>query len=107
MGPKFKLFLQTKLANPHYKPEIFAQCSLINFIVTESGLEEQLLALVVNKEKPQLEKDKQELVENINKFMVRLNGLENDLLKKLSEAPDDILSDISLIDGLENSKKAH
>ena len=30
--------------------------------------------------------------------MVKFNGLENDLLKKLSEAPDDILSDISLID---------
>ena len=39
--PKFKLFLQTKLANPHYKPEIFAQCSLVNFIVTENGLEEK------------------------------------------------------------------
>jgi len=104
--PKFKLFLQTKLANPNYKPEIFAQCSLVNFIVTESGLEEQLLALVVNREQPQLEKDKQRLVESINEFMVKLNGLENDLLKKLSEAPDDILSDISLIDSLENTKQA-
>ncbi len=33
--PNFKLILQTKLSNPHYKPEIAAQCSLINFIVTE------------------------------------------------------------------------
>ena len=46
----FRLYLQTKLSNPHYRPEIAAQCSLINFIVTEEGLEEQLLALVVNKE---------------------------------------------------------
>ena len=81
-------------------------CYLVNFIVTESGLEEQLLALVVNREQPQLEKDKQRLVESINEFMVKLNGLENDLLKKLSDAPDDILSDISLIDSLENTKKA-
>eukprot|EP01083_Nonionella_stella_P214893 773915_1 len=35
--PKFKLYLQTKLSNPHYRPELFAQCTLINFIVTESG----------------------------------------------------------------------
>ena len=27
--PKFQLYLQTKLSNPHYKPEIFAQCTLI------------------------------------------------------------------------------
>ena len=25
----FKLYLQTKLSNPHYKPEIFASCTLI------------------------------------------------------------------------------
>ena len=29
----FKLFLHTKLANPHYKPELQAQLTLINFTV--------------------------------------------------------------------------
>jgi dynein heavy chain len=36
----FKMYLQTKLINPHYKPETAAQCTIINFIVTESGLED-------------------------------------------------------------------
>jgi dynein heavy chain len=40
MMPNFKLYLQTKLINPHYKPETAAQCTIINFIVTESGLED-------------------------------------------------------------------
>lgn len=35
----FRLYLQTKLSNPHYKPEISAQCTLINFIVTRRGSE--------------------------------------------------------------------
>ena len=35
---KFQLYLQTKLTNPHYKPEIQAQCTLVNFIATEKGL---------------------------------------------------------------------
>jgi len=30
----------TKLYNPHFRPEIAATCTIINFIVTESGLEE-------------------------------------------------------------------
>lgn len=30
----------TKLFNPHFRPELAAQCTLINFIVTEGGLEE-------------------------------------------------------------------
>jgi dynein heavy chain len=44
----------TKLTNPHFRPEIAAQCTIINFIVTEGGLEEQLLAMVVNVEKNEL-----------------------------------------------------
>jgi dynein heavy chain, axonemal len=62
----FKLYLQTKLINPHYKPETAAQCTIINFIVTESGLEDQLLASVVRVEKPDLEATKEELVNKQN-----------------------------------------
>ena len=62
IGNTFKLYLQTKLINPHYKPETAAQCTIINFIVTEGGLEDQLLAMVVRVEKPDLEQTKEELV---------------------------------------------
>ncbi len=60
--PDFKLYLQCKRQNPHFRPETAAQCTIINFIVTESGLEDQLLALVVNYEKQELEERKQNLV---------------------------------------------
>ena len=56
--PDFRMIIQTKLANPHYKPEIQAQATLINFTVTRDGLEDQLLAEVVAKERPDLEKTK-------------------------------------------------
>lgn len=36
-NPNFKLILHTKLANPHYKPEMQAQTTLINFTVTRDG----------------------------------------------------------------------
>lgn len=60
--PAFKLYLQSKMQNPHYKPEVAAQCTIINFIVTESGLEDQLLADVVRTEKPDLEQKRDEIV---------------------------------------------
>jgi len=44
--PRFRLYLQSKISNPHYKPEVAAQTTLVNFCVTEKGLEDQLLALV-------------------------------------------------------------
>lgn len=103
--PSFKLYLQTKLINPHYKPETAAQCTIINFIVTESGLEDQLLASVVRVEKPDLEATKEELVNKQNQFLVTLDQLESDLLKNLAEAnPDTILTNITLIESLETTK---
>merc|ERR1719171_3006511 len=104
--PKFRLYIQTKLANPHYRPELFAQCTIVNFIVTPEGLEDQILAMVVNVEKPELEQQKQELVRKQNEFKVTLAGLEDDLLAQLAAAdPATILDNIPLIEGLEKTKE--
>lgn len=35
--------MTTKLANPHYLPEVCIKVTIINFTVTKSGLEDQLL----------------------------------------------------------------
>ena len=58
----FRMFLHTKLSNPHYPPEVQAETTLINFTVTEDGLGDQLLTLVVSKERPDLAKLKIELI---------------------------------------------
>ena len=102
--PNFRLYLQTKLANPHYRPEIVAQCTLVNFSVTEEGLEDQLLAKVVSRERSELEKEKRDVVQKLNHYKIELRELENQLLEKLANAPDDILSDVSLIESLESTK---
>ena len=48
----FMLYITSKLSN-HYLPETSIKTTLINFIVKPEGLEEQLLGIVVNKEKPE------------------------------------------------------
>ncbi|KAH0621501.1 hypothetical protein JD844_022871 [Phrynosoma platyrhinos] len=102
--PKFQLILHTKLANPHYKPEIQAQTTLINFTVTQDGLEDQLLADVVNVERPDLEHFKSELTKQQNYFKIELKMLEDELLTRLSAAESNFLGDTLLVERLETTK---
>ncbi|CAK0791281.1 unnamed protein product [Prorocentrum cordatum] len=102
---QFKLFMQTKLSNPHYPPEIQAETTVINFTVTEDGLEDQILFLVVRLERPDLAKKKTLLIQQQNEFKVTLANLEALLLDKLAKAEGDILDDTELILSLEEAKK--
>ncbi|CAH0405196.1 unnamed protein product [Chilo suppressalis] len=101
----FRLILHTKLANPHYKPEMQAQTTLVNFTVTRDGLEDQLLAEVVKAERPDLEELKAELTKQQNEFKIQLKELEDDLLSRLSSAGENILGDTALVENLETTKK--
>ncbi|XP_076454452.1 dynein beta chain, ciliary-like [Babylonia areolata] len=103
-NPSFRLILQTKLANPHYKPEMQAQATLINFTVTRDGLEDQLLGEVVAKERPDLEQLKSQLTRQQNEFKITLKGLEDNLLARLSSAGANILGDVDLVENLESTK---
>ncbi|XP_064146125.1 dynein axonemal heavy chain 11 isoform X1 [Loxodonta africana] len=100
----FRLILHTKLANPHYKPELQAQTTLLNFTVTEDGLEAQLLAEVVSIERPDLEKLKLVLTKHQNDFKIELKHLEDDLLLHLSAAEGSFLDDTRLVERLETTK---
>ncbi|XP_051008480.1 dynein axonemal heavy chain 11 [Acomys russatus] len=100
----FRLILHTKLANPHYKPELQAQTTLLNFTVTEDGLEAQLLAEVVSIERPDLERLKLELTKHQNDFKIELTQLEEDLLLRLSAAEGNFLDDTDLVERLETTK---
>ncbi|XP_059684255.1 dynein axonemal heavy chain 17 [Gavia stellata] len=102
--PRFRLILHTKYSNPHYKPEVQAQCTLINFLVTREGLEEQLLAAVVAKERPDLETLKANLTKSQNEFKIKLKELEDSLLARLSAAAGEFLGDTVLVENLETTK---
>ncbi|XP_008523107.2 dynein axonemal heavy chain 17 isoform X1 [Equus przewalskii] len=103
--PKFRLILHTKYFNPHYKPEMQAQCTLINFLVTRDGLEDQLLAAVVAKERPDLEQLKANLTKSQNEFKIVLKELEDSLLARLSAASGNFLGDTALVENLETTKR--
>jgi dynein heavy chain len=105
LSPTFRLFLHTKLSNPHYPPEIQAETALVNFSVTQDGLDEQLLALVVKLERPDLAAQRSALILQQNLFTIRVKQLEDQILLRLADAQGDITENRQLIEELELSKK--
>ena len=101
----FLFFITTKLPNPHYLPEICIKVTLINFTVTPSGLEDQLLVEVIKVEMPELEQEKDNNIVQLAEFNRQLKELERKILKLVSEAGEDILEDEELIDVLDQSKQ--
>eukprot|EP00947_MAST-08B_sp_MAST-8B-sp1_P005754 g5754.t1 len=103
-SPEFRFFITTKLANPHYLPEVCIKVTIINFTVTLRGLEDQLLVDVCGHERPDLERKKDELVVSIASDKKQLKEIEDKILHMLANSAGNILDDEELIDTLSASK---
>ena len=100
----FRLYITTKLANPHYLPDVCIKVTIINFTVNKSGLEDQLLSDVVRLEKPDLEDQRNQLIIRINTDKNQLKVIEERILKLLFNSEGNILDDEDLINTLNESK---
>uniref|UniRef100_G3TQL9 Dynein axonemal heavy chain 1 n=1 Tax=Loxodonta africana TaxID=9785 RepID=G3TQL9_LOXAF len=100
----FKMYITTKLPNPHYTPEIATKLTLINFTLSPSGLEDQLLGQVVAEERPDLEEAKNQLIVSNAKMRQELKDIEDQILYRLSSSEGNPVDDMELIKVLEASK---
>jgi dynein heavy chain len=101
----FKLYITTRMGNPHYTPEVSTKVAVVNFTVKESGLEEQCLGIVVQAEQPSLENTKNEVIQKIATNKATIRELEDKILRMLSESKVNLLEDVALIDTLQSSKE--
>ncbi|KAK7819786.1 hypothetical protein U0070_012392 [Myodes glareolus] len=100
----FRMYITTKLPNPHYTPEISTKLTLINFTLSPSGLEDQLLGQVVAEERPDLEEAKNQLIVSNAKMRQELKDIEDQILYRLSSSEGNPVDDMELIKVLEASK---
>ncbi|OUM67642.1 hypothetical protein PIROE2DRAFT_4933 [Piromyces sp. E2] len=100
----FKLYITTKLRNPHYKPEIFTKVTVLNFMITPDGLEDQLLGIVAAKERPDLEEERNKLIVTSAENSRQLKELEDKILELISSFEGNILEDESAVNVLSSSK---
>lgn len=100
----FRLFLTTKMANPHYLPEVFIKVTVINFSIAFEGLQNQLISDVMKAERPEIERQRDEIIVSIATDKKSLKEAQDKILELLAEAKGMILDDQELIKTLEESK---
>ncbi|XP_040829844.1 dynein heavy chain 3, axonemal isoform X1 [Ochotona curzoniae] len=100
----FKLYITTRLRNPHYLPEVAVKVCLLNFMITPLGLQDQLLGIVAAKEKPELEEKKNKLIVESAQNKKQLKDIEDKILEVLSMSEGNILEDETAIKILSSSK---
>ena len=99
----FRFYITTKLRNPLYAPETAVKVSIVNFMITPAGLEDQLLGIVVEKEQPEMQRQKDELVLDAAANARKLKEIEDKILEILDQS-ENILEDQSAIQVLSSSK---
>ena len=100
----FRLYLTTKLSNPKYSPEVMGKTMIVNYSVTQSGLADQLLNVVVGHERPDIEIRFAETVKKMSSNTQALAELEEKLLRMLASSTGNILDNQELIQTLEVTK---
>jgi dynein heavy chain len=101
----FRLFLTTKMSNPHFLPEVTIKLSVINFTVTFDGLDDQLLAEVVQNLEPEVERKRDQLVIEISASIDDQYSIQSSILTALAESNQEtILDNEKLIETLRISK---
>jgi dynein heavy chain len=100
----FRFFMTSKLPNPHFPPEVCVKVTLLNFTITMTGLEEQLLVVAVQEEMPELAEKKNELTISNARMSKELYDIESQILYLLSHSEGNILDDTNLIETLAQAK---
>ncbi|KAH8871924.1 Dynein heavy chain 10, axonemal [Schistosoma japonicum] len=102
--PNFRLYLNTKLPNPQYGPDVFSKATVINYTVTMKGLEDQLLSVIVKSERCELEEQRESLIRETSQNKKLLKDLEDSLLRELATSTGNMLDNVELVDTLEETK---
>jgi dynein heavy chain len=101
----FMMYFITRLPNPHFSPELQAKTTVVDFTVTQKGLEEQLLGRVISKEQHALEEQLDQVLREVNLNTKALLQLDADLLHRLTSNTGNLLEDEELIGVLANTKQ--
>ena len=98
VSDNFRLYIITQLPKPHYLPEICVALTLVNFTVTEEGLQDQMLNYLVEKEDPTLNSLRKNCIDTKNASERKKKEIETEILKQLDESKKNTTEDNTILD---------
>ncbi|KAL0234517.1 hypothetical protein PCE1_001553 [Barthelona sp. PCE] len=101
----FRIFFSCKIANPNFSSDIQTKLQLVNFNLSQDGLNEQLLNVTIQHEKRFLEEERLKLIQTISKNKQSLHDFEIMILRLLNNASGNLLKNYELIETLRGIKK--
>lgn len=98
VNENFRFYIITQLPKPHYLPEICVALTLVNFTVTEEGLQDQMLNYLVEKEDPTLNTLRKNCIDTKNASEKKKKEIETEILFQLDESKKNSTEDNTILD---------
>ncbi|EGW31386.1 cytoplasmic dynein heavy chain [Spathaspora passalidarum NRRL Y-27907] len=103
-SPNFRMILSTKDGHIKLPAFVSSRTNIVNFTVTIGSLETRALDIALRVAKPDIEKQREELISLNGEYHARLQTLEEELLNSLSDSIGNILDNDKLVETLETLK---
>ena len=103
-SPTFNMFMVTRDSSCHFTPDLCSRVTFLNFTITPSSLQNQILSIILKSERPEVDKAKEDLIKAQRDFKLQLRQLEEDLLSALN-SEGNLLENDKVMSRLEDIKK--
>ncbi|RLV89834.1 Dynein heavy chain cytoplasmic [Spathaspora sp. JA1] len=103
-SPNFGMILSTKDSHIKLPAFVSSRTCIVNFTITIGSLETRTLDIALKVAKPDIEKQRRELISLNGEYRARLKTLEEQLLSSLSDSIGNILDNDKLVETLETLK---
>eukprot|EP00945_MAST-04E_sp_MAST-4E-sp1_P001635 g1635.t1 len=100
-SPSFLMYMTTRDPFFKFSPDVSSRVTFVNFTVTPASLESQCLGKVLKAERPDIDKQRSDLLKLQGEYQARLRELESILLQKIASVEGTILDDDKVISALE------
>ena len=100
----FNMFMVTRDSSCHFTPDLCSRVTFLNFTITPSSLQNQILDMILKSERPEVNQAKEDLIKAQREFKIQLRQLEEDLLTALN-SEGNLLENDKVMSRLEEIKK--